>query len=82
MRLPQALEWARTATFDIAVLDINLDGCTSFPVADVLRERGIPFTFITGYGAAGLEPPYDAWSVVKKPFDAAMLKSAIEGLAA
>jgi CheY-like chemotaxis protein len=78
MRLPQALDLARTVAFDFAVLDVNLDGRTSFPVADVLRERGIPFTFVTGYGAAGLEPPYNAWSVIKKPFDEPTLQAAIE----
>src|ERR1700709_523125 len=50
-RINDALELAREAAFDFAVLDVNLAGVPSFPVADVLRQRGIPFVFVTGYGA-------------------------------
>ena len=38
-----------TPRIDAAVLDINMQGETIFPVADALRERGIPFLFSTGY---------------------------------
>jgi CheY-like chemotaxis protein len=82
MRLPQALDLAKTADVNFAVLDVNLDGRLSFPVADALRERGVPFVFVTGYGSAGLEPPYNAWRVIKKPFDSATLRRAIESAAA
>lgn len=78
MRLPQALDLAQTAAIDFAVLDVNLDGLMSFPVADALRARAVPFVFVTGYGSAGLEPPYDAWRVLKKPFDSAALQQAIQ----
>jgi DNA-binding response OmpR family regulator len=36
---------------DLAVLDINLGGAAAYPVADLLKSRGIPFVFATGYGA-------------------------------
>jgi CheY-like chemotaxis protein len=68
MRLPPALEAARTAEIDFALLDVNLDGLMSFPVADVLRARGIPFAFATGYGAMGLDPAFRDEAVLKKPF--------------
>lgn len=68
MRLPEAIEAARTLDVDFAILDVNLDGHRSFPVADVLIARGIPFAFATGYGAAGIEEPYRARSVLAKPF--------------
>jgi DNA-binding response OmpR family regulator len=42
MRLPEALEVARRVEADLAILDVNLDGLRSFPVAEVLEERGIP----------------------------------------
>jgi CheY-like chemotaxis protein len=38
--LVDALEKARSAEFDLAVLDVNLNGQQSFPVADVIRRRG------------------------------------------
>lgn len=57
MRLPRALAAARNETFDFAILDVNLDGHRSSPVAEVLIERGIPFVFATGYGSDGIDPP-------------------------
>lgn len=78
MRLPQALHLARTAEIDFAILDINLDGCLSFPVAELLRERGIPFIFASGYGSAGLEDPWRGnVAVMTKPFELKDLAGAI-----
>jgi len=66
--LEEALDLARTLDVDFAVLDINLDGHHSFPVADVLRERGVPFLFATGYGTKILKPPYSGTPTLQKPF--------------
>jgi CheY-like chemotaxis protein len=82
MRLPQAVELARKTEFDLAILDVNLDGRKSFPVADILLERGIPFAFATGYGAAGIEPAYAGRPVLTKPFLLDDLKATIDRLAA
>ena len=68
MRLDEALASARTCTFDMALLDLNLAGARSYPVADVLRERGIPFAFLTGYRAGDLEEAYRATPILVKPF--------------
>jgi CheY-like chemotaxis protein len=51
--LPDGLKVASEGSFDIAILDINLRGVQSFPIADILLERGIPFLFVTGYAASG-----------------------------
>jgi CheY-like chemotaxis protein len=78
MRLPQALQLAKTAEIDFAILDVNLDGRMSFPVAETLISRGVPFMFVTGYGAAGVDPKYRQHGmIVQKPFDLADLKNAI-----
>lgn len=53
---------------DVALLDVNLGGTMSFPVADALRERGIPFLFLTGYGRAGIPAAYADCLVLQKPF--------------
>jgi CheY-like chemotaxis protein len=66
--LDEALQLARTIDIDFAVLDINLDGRQSFPVADVLATRGVPFLFATGYGAKILKPPYSGTPTLQKPF--------------
>jgi CheY-like chemotaxis protein len=42
---------------DGAMLDINLGGDLSFPLAKVLEERGVPFVFTTGYDDGILFPP-------------------------
>jgi CheY-like chemotaxis protein len=47
--LSRAVDLARELSFDCAVLDINIAGHNSWPVADVLAERGIPFVFVSGY---------------------------------
>ncbi len=80
MRLPQAEELARTATLDLAVLDVNLDGLTSFSVADILAARKIPFVFVTGYGPAGIVAQYQDRITVKKPFAQSDLQAAINQL--
>lgn len=67
-KIDQAIEAARTETFDVAFLDVNLAGHRVFPVADILAERGIPFIFVSGYGDQALEPPHENRPVVKKPF--------------
>jgi hypothetical protein len=54
---------------DGAILDINLGGETSFPVADVLRERGIPFVLATGYDEATIPQPYLNVLHFEKPAD-------------
>lgn len=77
MRLPQALEMARTTDASVAILDINLDGRRSFPVAEVLRQRGVKLIFASGYGSPGLEAPFLEEIILKKPFEASDIRSAL-----
>jgi DNA-binding response OmpR family regulator len=76
--LNQALPLAREGAFDFAVLDINLAGQLSLPVADVLRERGIPFLFASGYGSKGVREEYRNAIRIQKPFVSRDLAQAIE----
>jgi DNA-binding response OmpR family regulator len=68
---------APDSRIDGAILDVNLGGEKVFPIADVLIERGVPFIFATGYGTAGLEPPYAGRPVIAKPFGSAVLEKAL-----
>src|ERR1700680_4272365 len=52
--LDEAMALARDSEFDLAILDVNLNGNAVYPVADVLMQRGVPFVFSTGYGERGL----------------------------
>jgi len=54
--LQRGLELARAEPLDGAVLDINLHGDLSFAIAEVLRARGVPFVFVTGYEDRGIVP--------------------------
>jgi CheY-like chemotaxis protein len=67
-RIDEALEAARTADVDLAILDVNLNGEPISPVADALVARGVPFVFATGYGEHGLPAPYRDRPTLKKPF--------------
>jgi CheY-like chemotaxis protein len=77
MRLQSALAAAERETFDFAILDINLAGQQSFPVADRLMQRGIPFIFASGYGRAGLTEAYSAIPVLQKPYEPRQIASLI-----
>ena len=76
-RLDAALALALEAEFDLAMLDVNLAGETSFPVAAALIERGIPFLFATGYGIKGISEEYRDRPVLQKPFRARDLDVAL-----
>ena len=52
--LAAALECVETGCFDAAILDVNLHGRDSWPVADALARRDIPFVIATG---GHIEPP-------------------------
>ncbi len=68
-RLADAVALAGTEAIDLALLDVNLAGEMSWPVAEVLQVRGIPFAFTTGYDADSVIPPSLASApVVAKPF--------------
>jgi CheY-like chemotaxis protein len=78
-RLDEALELAQNADFDIAVLDVNLNGQPIVPVADILAARGTPFVFATGYGERGLPTTHRDRPALKKPFQLDGLKRALQG---
>jgi CheY-like chemotaxis protein len=76
--LDQALECAHSADFDLAILDVNLNGKVISPVAEVIASRGIPFIFATGYGSAGLPEPFHDRPALPKPFAIEALAAAID----
>ncbi|MXP45328.1 response regulator [Allopontixanthobacter sediminis] len=49
-RLDEGVKAAQERVVDVALLDIDLGGQESFPIADILIERGVPFVFHTGHG--------------------------------
>ncbi len=67
-RLEEAIELVNSTELDCAVLDVNLGGQPIFPLADILRAKGAPFAFATGYGDAGLREVDRGSPVLQKPF--------------
>ena len=74
--LGEALGASARGGFDVAVLDINLNGVASLPVADALKEAGLPFIFTTGYGAGGCGG-HDDVPLVAKPYRLSDLEAAL-----
>jgi len=74
--LAEALAAAGRAGFDVAMLDINLNGEASLPVADYLKSVGTPFIFSTGYGIEGCGRHSDV-PLVTKPYRTADLEQAL-----
>lgn len=72
--LPQALDAARGADFDVAILDLNLGKQSSFDVAEILESRGVPFVLVTGYSAAGINPRFSHVPLLEKPVDLRALR--------
>jgi CheY-like chemotaxis protein len=68
-----AFELVAAGGIDFALLDVNLGGATSFGVAGALRDLGVPFAFVTGYGRAGVRFDFREAPVLSKPIDEAEL---------
>jgi DNA-binding response OmpR family regulator len=74
--LKPAIHLASCEQIDAAVVDINIDGAISGPVADKLMERGIPFIFVSGRDKdLGLR--YGDVPLLRKPFSMADLHRAV-----
>lgn len=53
---------------DGAILDISLGDEDCYPIADRLRERGIPIAFATGHGAGSVPDRFKGALMLPKPF--------------
>jgi len=71
-----ALELVRSSSIDGALLDVNIRGALSLPVANALEEKGVPVVFATGYGD-NFGSSASA-SVIGKPYTRAQLAEAFE----
>ena len=79
--IDQALDLIASEPFDLATLDVNLNGTRSYPVARSLVERGIRFAFSTGYGEQGVED-FGGCPVLNKPYSATQFGAIIAELMA
>ena len=79
-RLDAGLQFALSGDYDLAILDINIIGGTSFPIAAAIAARGIPFIFCSGYGRLGIPEAWGHTHCVAKPFSAQQLEDALSSL--
>lgn len=75
--LDKALELAGSIDFDLAVLDVNVEGKLITPVAKLIATRGLPIIFATGYGAMGLPDEFRGHAALTKPFELKALEATI-----
>jgi CheY-like chemotaxis protein len=73
---------ARAPDYDVAVLDVHLNGRNVFDFADALAARGTPFVFATGYGERGIPERHRARPVLQKPFQTGDLKQVLAQIVA
>jgi CheY-like chemotaxis protein len=71
---------AATGALDAAVLDVNLNGQKSYPVADALLARGVPFLFATGYHRNSVMNGYRSFPQLQKPFKRSELSQTLAKL--
>ena len=84
--ISEAVRLAQSTEFDLAILDVNVNGKVITPVAELIRARNRPFIFATGYGSSGLPEEYRDRPALQKPFPrdtlAQRLNSAMKSTAA
>jgi CheY-like chemotaxis protein len=74
----EAIRLAQSAEFDLAILDVNVNGKVISPVADLISARNLPFIFATGYGSSGLPEEYRDRPALQKPFQIETLARVID----
>lgn len=67
--VPKAMELIERQTFDLALLDLNLDGVETYELADALAAKGVPFAFATGYSSCNKRVGYEDRPMLMKPFN-------------
>jgi len=76
-RLDAALQLARDAAIDAAILDVNIRGGNTYAVADILAERGIPFVLCSGYSDWAIEERHRRRPRLAKPYSMDALEAQV-----
>ena len=78
--LPEAEKLSQMDNVDLALLDVNINGEFSFPVAQKFHERKIPIVFASGYELkARAFPGADLGACIAKPYTPERLRKAVVG---
>ncbi len=65
---------------DAAIIDANIRGDSSLPVAQALRALNVPFCLCTGYRSNDLAAEFGEVAIVQKPVSPAAILSTIRTL--
>lgn len=76
--IDEAMQLAQSTYYDLAILDVNVNGKVISPVADLLKTLNRPFIFATGYGFSGLPEEYRDRPSLQKPFQLETLSKVID----
>lgn len=76
----KAIALLKNQNFDLAILDVNLGGEKSYPIADILIARGIPFAFSTGYSDHSDRADMNCQLILRKPYLACDLAKVVDEL--
>jgi CheY-like chemotaxis protein len=79
-QLDEAMVAAASGGFDCAILDVNIRGGLSYPVAALLVERGCPILLATGYRNESLPDSLIGEACIAKPYSSAQLELEIQRL--
>ena len=77
-----AVDLARTEEMDAAIIDLNIRGGKVYPVAEVLRERGVPFLLASGYADWTLREDFKDRPRLTKPYTAQIVEEQLAKLLA
>jgi CheY-like chemotaxis protein len=68
-KIKEALNFAEnTKNLDFALLDININRNSIYPLASLLKKKHIPFIFITGYNSEIIPEEFRSYKKLEKPF--------------
>jgi CheY-like chemotaxis protein len=79
-RVDEAVRLVNDTEFDVAILDMNLNGQAVAPVVEVLEKRGLPYVFATGYDERGLPEAHRGRPTLQKPFQQENLERALNSV--
>ena len=79
-KVEPALDFIEASAFDAAILDANLAGVNSAPVAAALTARSIPFLVVSGYATTQQDAAFAAGLHVQKPFQTEALIEALRSI--
>ena len=65
-----AVDLAKAEQLDAAIIDLNIRGGKVYPVAEVLRDRNVPFLLASGYADWTLREDFKDRPRLTKPYTA------------